>query len=111
MHAIQRRLDHLAGCAWFWLWAVVGFGVALARISLGPLLLLPALAIGVRMALDDRARESAFGLLTGAGALCLLVAWIQRSGDVLDPWPWLAAGIVLAVAGLAGHAIRSQRAG
>ncbi|HSS81589.1 MAG TPA: hypothetical protein VLK24_10365 [Gaiellaceae bacterium] len=47
MHA---RTEHLAGCAWFWVWAVVGFGLALGAISLGPLVLLPLGPIGVVLA-------------------------------------------------------------
>jgi hypothetical protein len=111
MQAAQQGLDHLFGCAWFWLWAVIGFGTALAMISLGPFLLGPVVLIGVGMAFDADVRRSAFGLLTGAGALCLLVAWLQRSGVDLDPTPWLAIGILLAAAGIVGHAIRSRRAG
>jgi hypothetical protein len=111
MQAAQQRLDHLVGCAWFWLWAVIGFGAALAVISLGPFLLGPVVLIGAGMALDAHARRSAFGLLTGAGALCLLVAWVQRSGLYLDPRPWLGTGLVLAIGGIAGHTIRSRRFG
>jgi hypothetical protein len=111
MHAVQHRLDHLLSCAWFWLWAVIGFGAALALISLGPFLLLPVLLIGAGMAFDADGRRSSFGLLTGAGALCLLIAWIQRSGENLDPRPWLVIGIVLVLAGVFGHAVRSRHDG
>jgi hypothetical protein len=111
VQTVQQRVDHLVGCGWFWLWAVIGFGTALAMISLGPLLLGPVVLIGAGMALDSHARRSAFGLLTGAGALCLLVAWVQRSGLDLDPRPWLGIGVVLAIGGIAGHAVRSHRTG
>jgi hypothetical protein len=123
MQAARQRLDHLAGCGWFWVWAFVGCGVVLAGISfaLGPLLLLPALLVAIGMASSPRIRGSAFGLLTGAGAVCLFVAWVQRRGpgtvcrqkdlssgcdQYLDPRPWLAIGLLLVVAGLVGHTRR-----
>src|SRR3954466_9847588 len=42
--AMQARTVHLVGCGWFWAWALVGCAVALAAISLGPILLLPTVA-------------------------------------------------------------------
>jgi hypothetical protein len=66
-------------------------------------------------------RRSAFGLLSGAGALLLYLAWVQRAGpgttcwhtdtasgcdQNLDPLPWLLAGIVLFIGGIAAHARR-----
>jgi hypothetical protein len=115
------KLDHVKGCGWFWAWAIIGCGAALGMISLGPLLLVPILALAGAMAFSARARRSAFGLLTGAGALLLVIAWLQRRGpgtvcwrsstaagcdSYLDPRPWLAAGIVLVLAGIVGHALR-----
>lgn len=78
------------------------------------------------MASRSRIRRSAFGLVTGAGAVCLVVAWLQRRGpgtvcwhrelssgcdSYLDPRPWLAIGIVLVVAGLVGHTVVLRRTG
>jgi len=123
---MNAKLAHLAGCGWFWIWALVGCAVALAAVSLGPLLLLPTLAAAAFMASRRRIRSSAFGLLTGAGALFLVVAWLQRRGpgevcwqrgtasgcdQYLNPLPWLAIGIVLVVAGIAAHAVRARRSG
>jgi len=123
---MNAKLAHLAGCGWFWIWALVGCAVALAAVSLGPLLLLPTLAAAAFMASRRRIRSSAFGLLTGAGALFLVVAWLQRRGpgevcwqrgtasgcdEYLNPLPWLAIGIVLVVAGIAAHAVRARRSG
>jgi len=66
-------------------------------------------------------RRSAFGVLSGAGALLLYVAWVQRAGpgttcwhtqtasgcdQHLNPLPWLVAGMVLFVGGIAAHARR-----
>jgi hypothetical protein len=71
------------------------------------------------MASRPAIRRSAFGLLTGAGALLLLVAWLQRTGpgttcwhtaaasgcdQHLNPLPWLLLGIALFVGGIAAHA-------
>ena len=123
---MQARRAHLVGCGWFWAWALVGCAGALAAISLGPLLYLPTLLFGLMMASQPRARSSAFGLLTGAGVLFLVVAWLQRRGpgevcwhrgaasgcdQYLNPLPWLALGIVLVVAGITAHALRSRRSG
>jgi len=114
------------GCGWFWAWAFIGCAAALAAVSLGPLLFLPALAAGAFMATRPRIRASAFGLLTGAGALCLFVAWAQRRGpgevcwqkgtatgcdQYLDPRPWLVLGVALVVSGIAAHAVRAHQSG
>lgn len=116
------RRAHLAGCGWFWAWAVLGSAVALGALSLGPILAAPILVIGWVMASRPSIRRSAFGLLTGAGALLLYVAWVQRAGpgttcwqtqtasgcdQHLNPLPWLLAGIVLFVGGIAAHMRRA----
>ena len=113
---------HLAGCGWFWAWALLGCAAALASISLGPILLAPVVVIGWLMASRPTIRRSAFGLLSGAGALLVYVAWVQRAGpgttcwhtqtasgcdEHLNPLPWLLAGIVLFVGGIAAHARRA----
>jgi len=106
MTALRAQSEHLVGCAWFWVWALVGFGLALGAVSLGPLLILPLGLIALALAASETVRRSAFGLLTGAGGLFLFVAWLQQGGDSLDARPWLAIGLALAVAGVAGHARR-----
>jgi hypothetical protein len=47
-------------------------------------------------------------LLTGAGGLCLFVAWAQQGSGNLDARPWLTIGLVLGLAGLIGHASRAN---
>ena len=43
MRAIAgRQRLHLAGCAWFWGWALLGAAAALGALSLGPLLTSPS---------------------------------------------------------------------
>jgi hypothetical protein len=85
---------------------------------------LPVAVVGLFLWTRPQARRSAFGLLSGAGALFLYAAWVQRDGpgttcwrtatasgcdQHLDPLPWLAAGAALVVAGFVAHA-RGPRA-
>ena len=115
------RRAHLAGCGWFWAWAVLGAAAALAIVSLGPILAVPVLLIAYLMASRPGIRSSAFGLLSGAGVLLLYIAWLQRAGpgttcwqtqtasgcdQNLTPLPWLIAGSVLFIGGIAAHARR-----
>jgi hypothetical protein len=116
---IARRSD---GWGWFFVWALLGSAAALGTVSLGPLLLLPTALVAVLVWRRPQARRSAFGLLTGAGALLLYVAWVQRDGpgttcwrtatasgcdQHLNPLPWLVLGIVLVAAGFVVHARRT----
>jgi hypothetical protein len=115
------RRAHLVGCGWFWAWALLGSAAALGVLSLGPILLAPAVVLAALMASRPAIRGSAFGLLSGAGALLLYVAWVQRAGpgttcwstqtasgcdEHLNPLPWLVLGIVLFIGGIAAHARR-----
>ena len=120
MAASQPTLRaHLAGCRWFWAWALLGSAGALAFVSFGVLLFVPVLLVGGLMASRSTIRRSAFGLLSGAGVLLLYVAWVQRAGpgttcwqhgtasgcdQHLNPLPWLFAGIALFIGGILGHA-------
>lgn len=107
MRAVVARSSHLPGCAWFWTWALGGAALALAFLSLGILLLVPA--VGATVLLGRRHATGSFGLLTGIGAVLLAIAYIQRSGQSYDPIHWLLAGLVFFAAGLAGHAWRNVR--
>ena len=119
--ASSRR--HLVGCAWFWAWAAVGVATALAVVSLGPVLLLPAVAVAVLMAAQPSIRGSAFGLPSGAGVVLLYVAYVQRHGpgttcwhtatasgcdQHLNPIPWLVVGLACLVGGVIAHARRAR---
>ena len=112
---------HGTGCRWFWAWAVLGCAGALGFVSLGVLVLAPAAVVGAFMASRPVARRSAFGLLSGAGALLLYVAWVQRAGpgttcwqkgsasgcdEHLKPLPWAVAGVGMVLGGLVGYARR-----
>jgi hypothetical protein len=106
MRAIAgRQRLHLGGCAWFWGWALLGAAAALGTLSLGPLLTIPTLVIGVVLYTRWGA-HGAFGLLSGIGALLLVIAYVQRSGESYDPIHWLVAGLVFFTAGVVGHAWR-----
>jgi len=120
--ARTSRRPHLVGCGWFWAWALLGSALTLGILSLGPILAAPLLVIGWLMASRPAIRRSAFCLLSGAGALLLYVAWVQRAGpgttcwqtqtasgcdQHLNPLPWLIAGVVLFVGGVAAHARRA----
>lgn len=107
MSTAQRK--HLTGCAWFWVWVVVGGAAALSVVSFGPLLLLPVVLVAFLMARKPSIRESAFGLVSGVGTLLLAVAWINRTGEYFDPRPWLVLGAALFIAGIAAHAVRERR--
>ena len=115
------RRAHLAGCGWFWAWALVGAAIGLGTVSIGPLLAAPVLLVAYLMASRPEIRRSAFGVLSGAGALLLYIAWLQRAGpgttcwetqtasgcdQHLNPLPWLLAGTVLFIGGIAAHVRR-----
>ncbi len=124
MNPIRTALGrtHLVGCGWFWVWALVGCAAALAVVSLGPLLLLPAVLLGAWMASRPAIRGSSAGLLTGAGMLFLFVAYVNRQGPgtlcwqhgtasgcdtYLNPLPWLVIGVAMVLAGIVVQARRA----
>jgi hypothetical protein len=92
-------------------WALVGAAAVIGSISLGPFVLLPALAAFVVLITRTRVGVEAFGALAGAGAVLLLIAYIHRGeqsgwhcsttpdsvecGEGFDPRPWLIAGLLL----------------
>jgi hypothetical protein len=114
---------------WFAAWTAVGASYALAVLSLltiGPFLL-PVPAIGT--VLLARARGSVRGLpglVTAVGLPLLLLAYLNRGGPgsscsttpggedctdgLLNPWPLLAAGLVLVLAGAVLLVGRHRRA-
>jgi drug/metabolite transporter (DMT)-like permease len=118
MRAIaERQRLHLAECAWFWTWALVGGAFALGAVSLGPLLLLPA-TFAVVLITRRRPIRGAFGLMSGVGAVLLVIAYLQRQGpgttctqtttsitceQHLNPIPWLVVGLLCFAAGIVGH--------
>src|SRR5204863_3187858 len=90
MNVVPQIARRSGGWGWFFVWALLGSAAALSTVSLGPLLLLPVALFGVFLGTRPGVRRSAFGLLTGAGALLLYVAWLQRDGPgevAMGVWP------------------------
>jgi hypothetical protein len=91
-------------------------------VSLGPILVAPVFVIAALMWARPGIRRSAFGLISGGGALLLYIAWVQREGpgttcwqtqtasgcdQHLNPLPWLVVGTVLFVGGVVAQARRA----
>jgi hypothetical protein len=119
MQAIAKRKAHLVGCGWFWAWVVVGAVGVLGFISFIGFLFLPPLALVIFLMTRRPSVRGAFGALTGAGALLLYVAYLNRQGpgttcyttatgggcdEYLNPLPWLVLGLICFVAGVVLHA-------
>jgi hypothetical protein len=97
--------------------------MAIGLVSLGVLTLAPAALTAFALLSSERAQQSVFGLVTGAGLLALLIGWLHRRGpgtvcwthatssgcdQYLNPSPWLAIGAVLVVTGIVAHAHRGD---
>ncbi|MEU6355284.1 hypothetical protein ABZ896_39250 [Streptomyces sp. NPDC047072] len=105
--------------AWFCAWLLVGALASLGLLtvlSIGVFLLPAALVAAVLLATRNGSRVGLAGLLSGLGAPLLYVAFLNREGpgnvcttsasgqscvDEYSPWGWLAAGVVLLLAGIA----------
>jgi hypothetical protein len=117
---------------WFGAWAVVGGLAAFTFLSAIGLFVLPVAALIFWGVASKSPRSAAFGLVSGAGLLCLVIWLLNRdyvpcpdngalSGDDIpsgetfvecggvDPQPWLVAAIVLAVAGLGAFGLARRR--
>jgi hypothetical protein len=110
-------------CGWFWAWAAIGAAFASGLISLGPIAVVPATIAAAAMARSPHSARSLFGLLAGAGLLCLFVAYVQRDGpgttcwhtaagsgcdQHLNPIPWLVAGVLLILGAVTGQMRRGD---
>jgi uncharacterized membrane protein len=105
-------VKHLGGCGRFWLWAVAGALVAfslIAAASIG-LFILPVAGLVTLLAVRrTRSRAEMLGGFVGAGAVCGLIAMLQRGPGSLDARPWIIAAVVLAAVGLVGYAVLERR--
>jgi hypothetical protein len=103
---------HLAGCLRFWLWALAGGLVTfslVAAASIG-LFVLPVAALVTALAARSRRFTlESLGGLVGAGAIFILIAWLQRAPGGFDWRPWLLAGAVLAALGIVGYVVLGRR--
>lgn len=113
----------------FLAWAVVGACASvglLGALTIGPFVLLLAMAGAGLLAWRRGVGIACWGLLAGAGLPPLYVAYLNRAGpgDICvatstgqtcvaewNPWPWLAAGLALAAAGTSLFLILRRRAG
>jgi hypothetical protein len=103
---------HLAGCGRFWLWALAGALVTfslIAAASIGLFVLPVAALVTALVARSTRLAAETLGALVGAGAICLVIAWLQRAPGGFDWRPWLVAGTVLAALGIAGYGLLGRR--
>jgi hypothetical protein len=105
-------VTHLVGCTRFWLWAVAGALVSfslIAAASIG-LFVLPVAALAIFFAVRrTRSRAEILGVFVGAGAICALIALLQRGPDSLDATPWIVAAVVFAAIGVVGYAVLERR--
>jgi hypothetical protein len=104
--------------AWFGLWAVVGAAGALALLTaptIGIFVLPATLVLGAVLAWRGRAQQAGPGIVAGLGTPLFYVAYLNRGGpgtvctalpgggectQETSPWPWVAAGLLLLIAGL-----------
>jgi hypothetical protein len=112
---------------WFLAWpaigAVAGLGV-LTIPTIGPYLLLVSAAAALAVTARGRSTAGLPGLLSGVGLPLLYVAYLNRRGpgtvctttatgqscvDEWSPWPWLATGAVLLLAGAVWCAVTDRR--
>jgi hypothetical protein len=107
------------GWAGFWLWAFVGAALVLGFVSLGVLLLIPAIVSAVLLARLSKWGEGpiAPGMVAGAGLPLLAVAvlnwnsWHHRvEGDgTPNPYYWGGVGLFLLAAGVVVYAVLRRR--
>jgi hypothetical protein len=89
----------------------------------GTLFLAPAAVVATLVVRRPEVRRSAFGASTGVGLVALFVAYLNRQGSGftcwhtalasgcdqhLNPWPWVATGVVLVVVGIAGQVVHNR---
>lgn len=109
-------------CAWFAVGALGSLGV-LTVLSVGVYLLPVALLAAALVATRRNAAAGLPGLVSGLGAPLLYVAFLNRGGpgtvctttttgqscvDEYNPWLWLAAGVLLLLAGIVFGVVRQR---
>ena len=119
--------ESLHPVGWFAVWLAVGVALAfsaVAVLSFGLFVFPFAAAAVVLLIVRHHVDRSAWGLLCGIGLLSLYVAYVQRKGPgtvswhtatasgtdtYLDPRPWLVAGLLLIVVGIAAFFWRRRK--
>lgn len=123
MDAAVKRRAHFGDWGWFCAWALVGTGFALG-ISVIGIFTVPAALVATILLVRRRPIRGAFGALSGAGALLLYLAYLNRQGpgtvcspfglggehctDYWNPLPFLIAGLMCVVGGIAAHARQNR---
>jgi hypothetical protein len=117
--AVERRSP--STWAGFFAWAMFGAATAFGSVSFPTLAILLIIVGGSMARFRPALRRSWIGAITGAGALFMYVAYVQRRGpgtvcwhtatasgcdQYLNPWPWLVVGAGLVVTGLVVQARR-----
>ena len=83
---------------WFVAWSVAGGLLTfsfLTGLSIGLFVLPLAAVVLVWVARRAPRLTDAVGFVEGIGAVCVLVAFLNRAGEGVDPMPWLLAGLML----------------
>ncbi|HET6532026.1 MAG TPA: hypothetical protein VFH03_15655 [Actinoplanes sp.] len=115
-----RRLN---GWIWFAGWAVVGAAYAfglLGVLSIGIFVLPCAVLATWYLARRRESMTGVAGVLAGVGVPLLVLAFLHRGGpgvvcdgmvcdERLSPWPWLIAGLLFVLLGVAGQVLASHR--
>ena len=72
---------------WFFAWAVLGLATAAAAVELGPLVLLPAVALAAWLVRRRGVRGSAYGVMAGLGSLLIVsMAWESARTSSARAW-------------------------
>jgi hypothetical protein len=110
-----RRADRGSNAThprWFLAWTLAGAGLTfsfLTGLSIGLFVLPFAAAILWLVLRTAPIVPDALGFVAGIGVVLLLVAFLNRGGDGLDPLPWLLAGLCLDVLAIGTYALLSHR--
>lgn len=112
---------------WFGLWALAGAAGTLGVLTLltvGVFVLPAALMLGAALAWRAPRWLAGPAIVAGLGAPLLYVGYLNRGGpgtictawagggqctQETSPWPWVGAGLVLALAGVALSLLAAQR--
>ena len=97
---------------WFAAWSAAGAALTfsfLTGLSIGIFVLPFAGALLVWVARRAPRLPDAFGFVAGVGLLLVVIAFINRAGDGVDPMPWLLAGVSLNGVALIAYVLGCQR--
>jgi len=96
---------------WFAVWTAAGAALTfsfLAGLSIGPFVLPFAAVLLVWVARRAPRLPDALGFVAGVGVLLVVVAFLNRGENGLDPMPWLLAGVSLDGLALVAYIVLSR---